>query len=86
MGVTNWVKRSRAHVLSEAMEQAQLATQTYAQVKVALPTQWTAIRDEIRIEAQQQRNALMDLRNVLEPELLKSKLTLLGDPSDATRK
>jgi hypothetical protein len=55
------------------------------QMSTALPAQWTAIQDEIKIEADQQRNALLDLRNVLEPELLKSKLALLGEPSDGKR-
>jgi hypothetical protein len=77
--------KTRAHSLSEAKRQSQLATQIYAQMSTALPAQWTAIQDEIKIEADQQRNALLDLRNVLEPELLKSKLALLGEPSDGKR-
>jgi len=78
--------RTRARLLSEARRHAQLAMQIYAQVNAVLPAQWSTIHDEIRIEAEQQRNALLELRNVLEPELLKSKLALLGEPSDAARK
>ena len=73
-------------MLSEARRHAQLATQIYAQVNAVAPAQWSTIHDEIRIEAEQQRNALLELRNVLAPELLKSKLALLGESSDDTRK
>ena len=78
--------RTRARLLSEARRQAQQATQIYAQLNAVAPAQWGTIRDEIRIEAEQQRNALLELRNVLAPELLKGKLALLGEASDDTRK
>jgi pSer/pThr/pTyr-binding forkhead associated (FHA) protein len=78
--------RTRARLLSEARRHAQQATQIYAQVSAVAPAQWSTIQDEIRIEAEQQRNALLELRNVLAPELLKGKLTLLGEASDDTRK
>ena len=78
--------RTRARLLSEATRQAQQATQIYVQVNAVAPAQWSTIHDEIRIEAEQQRNALLELRNVLAPELLKSKLALLGESSDDTRK
>ncbi|HKX43562.1 MAG TPA: FHA domain-containing protein [Burkholderiaceae bacterium] len=77
--------RTRARLLSEARRQAQLATQIYAQMKVAAPAPWSTIHDEIRVEAEQQRNALLELRNVLAPELLKSKLALLGEAGDGPR-
>ena len=78
--------RTRARLLSEARRHAQEAAQIYAQVSAVAPAQWSTIREEIRIEADQQRNALLELRNVLAPELLKAKLTLLGESSDDTRK
>ena len=78
--------RTRARLLSEANRQARQATQIYAQLSAAAPAQWSTIRDEIRIEAEQQRNALLELRNVLAQELLKAKLALLGEASDDTRK
>jgi hypothetical protein len=78
--------RTRARLLSEARRLARQAAQIYAQVGTAAPAQWSTIGDEIRIEAEQQRNALLELRNVLAPELLKGKLTLLGEASDDTRK
>ena len=77
--------RARARLLSDASSSAQQAMQMYAQLDAAAPEQWTAIHDEIKTEAQQQRSALRELRNVLEPELLKSKLALLGDSSDDAR-
>lgn len=71
--------RTRARLLSGARRDAQQGMQIYAQVDAAGAEQWAAIRDEIQAEARQQRRALEDLRNVLEPGLLKSKLALLGD-------
>jgi prophage DNA circulation protein len=78
--------RARARLLSEASRSAQQAMQMVAQVDAARPDQWTAIHDEIRTEAQQQRSALLELRNVLDPELLKTKLGLLGETGDDARK
>ncbi len=78
--------RIRARWLSDAKRHAEQAAQIYAQTGAAAPAQWITIRDEIRTEAEQQRNALLELRNVLAPDLLKSKLLLLGEASDDTRK
>jgi pSer/pThr/pTyr-binding forkhead associated (FHA) protein len=77
--------RTRARLLSEAGRHAQQGMQMYAQVNATQPEPWTAIHDEIRTEAQQQRRALLELRNVLEPELLKTKLGLLGETGDDAR-
>ena len=73
--------KTRARLLSDASRYAQQGTQIYAQVDAAGAERWAAIRDEINAEAKAQRSALQDLRNVLEPALLKSKLALLGDPN-----
>ena len=73
--------KTRARLLSEASRYAQQGTQIYAQVDPAGAERWAAVRDEINAEAKAQRSALQDLRNVLEPTLLKSKLALLGDPT-----
>jgi pSer/pThr/pTyr-binding forkhead associated (FHA) protein len=78
--------RTRARLLSDARRYAQETSQIYAQVGAAAPAQWSTIHDEIRIEAEQQRSALRELRNVLAPELLRAKLALLGEASDDTRK
>ncbi|WP_427914725.1 FHA domain-containing protein [Ramlibacter sp. MMS24-I3-19] len=77
---------ARARQLSEANGSAQQAMQIYAQLGAAPPDDSLAIQGEIKAEAQQQRVALRELRNVLEPELLKNKLALLGDTSDDIRK
>jgi hypothetical protein len=73
--------RSEARVLSEASRYARQGFLIYSQVDAAGAERWAAIRQEIEAEAGQQRSRLQDLRNVLEPELLKSKLSLLGDPT-----
>jgi hypothetical protein len=39
---------------------------------------WSAIQDEIRAEARRQREALLELRNVLAPGLFEAKFALLG--------
>ncbi|RYF14804.1 MAG: FHA domain-containing protein [Comamonadaceae bacterium] len=78
--------RTKARLLSDASSNAQQAMQMYAQLGVAWPEEPAAIHGEIKAEAQQQRSALRELRNVLEPELLKGKLALLGDTSDDARK
>lgn len=78
--------RARARLLSDASSYAQQAMQMYPQLGAAWPEESAAIHGEIKAEAQQQRSALRELRNVLDPELLKSKLALLGDTSDDARK
>ena len=77
--------QTRARLLSDARRQAQQAAQIYAQLGVAAPAPWSTIHDEIRVGAEQQRNALLELRNVLAPELLRSKLALLGEAGDGSR-
>jgi hypothetical protein len=42
----------------------------------------TAIGDEIQAEARAQRSALLDLRNVLDAQLVKEKLSLLGERAE----
>ena len=78
--------RARARLLAEASRHAQQAMQVVAQVNAVRPAQWSTIRDEIRAEIDLQRNALLDLRNVLDPELLKNKMALIGERSDDARK
>jgi pSer/pThr/pTyr-binding forkhead associated (FHA) protein len=74
--------RTCAHLLAEASRYAREGISIYAQVDPAGAAQWTGIRDEIEAEARQQRGRLNDLSNVVEPELLKTKLALLGEPSE----
>jgi pSer/pThr/pTyr-binding forkhead associated (FHA) protein len=71
--------RARARLLAQARALAQLAAQTTTQLGATAPPSWRAVADEIDAEALQQRSALQELRNVLEPALLKDKLALLGE-------
>jgi hypothetical protein len=74
--------RNSARLLAEATRYAQRGLLIYSEVDPAGAAQWTAIRDEIEAEAREQRNRLNDLGNVVEPELLKAKLALLGDSNE----
>jgi len=74
--------RTRARLLADASRYAQQGFLIYSQVDAAGAEQWIAIRDEIESEARQQRSALHDLSNVVEPGLLKTKLALLGDANE----
>jgi pSer/pThr/pTyr-binding forkhead associated (FHA) protein len=74
--------RTRAHLLAEASRYAQQSFLIYSQVDGAGAAPWIAIRGEIESEARQQRSSLHDLGNVIEPELLQTKLALLGDPNE----
>jgi hypothetical protein len=68
--------------LADASRYAQQSFLIYSQVDSAGAAQWTAIRGEIESEVRQQRSRLHDLSNVVEPQLLKTKLVLLGDPNE----
>ena len=74
--------RTRARLLAEASRYAQQSFLIYSQVDGAGAAPWIAIRGEIESEARQQRSSLHDLGNVIEPELLQTKLALLGDPNE----
>jgi pSer/pThr/pTyr-binding forkhead associated (FHA) protein len=78
--------REQAGRLAEASASAQRAMRMYAQLGAAAPEESAALDGDIQAEAQQQRSALRELRNVLEPDLLQRKLALLGDSSDDARK
>jgi hypothetical protein len=68
-------------MLAEARQNAQRAAQLQALLGAPAADPSAAVRDEIQTEAQAQRTALQDLRNVLDPQLVKDKLALLGEPS-----
>jgi len=74
--------KAAAHLLAEASRYAQQGVLIYLQVDPAGAGQWTGIRDEIEAEEREQRNRLNDLSNVVEPELLRTKLALLGEPNE----
>lgn len=77
--------RSQARLLAEAEDDARQGALIYGQLKVELPAPLREARDAIAAEAGQQRNALLELRLVLEPRVLKAKLDLMGERRDGQR-
>lgn len=71
--------RNQARLLSEAHQTAQRGERVRALVDVAATATAAVVGDEIHAEARAQRGALLDLRNVLDAQLLKEKLSLLGE-------
>ncbi|MGZ5818537.1 MAG: FHA domain-containing protein, partial [Burkholderiaceae bacterium] len=70
--------RTKAQLLSEADQNAQQGQRIYTQLKMNQPAEWRKVEDDIRTEAEQQRKALVEARDVLDPRLFKAKLALLG--------
>jgi hypothetical protein len=71
--------RNQARLLSDAKQTAQRGGEIYALLNAAGSDPSATIREEINAEAQLQRNALIELRNVLDAQLLREKLALLGE-------
>ncbi len=74
--------RAQARLLSDARQNAQRAARIHALLGAAAADPSAVVRDEIQAEAQAQRTALQDLRNVLDPQLVKDKLALLGERNE----
>ncbi len=73
------VFRTQARLLSDAEDAATRGMRIFRQVKADSATaKWTALANEISTEADLQRRSLQDLRMVLEPGLLNTKLSLIG--------
>ncbi|SEJ58697.1 FHA domain-containing protein [Paraburkholderia diazotrophica] len=70
--------RNQARLLSEANTSAQQGMRIYTQLKAPPPAGSDQLLEDIEAETQLQRRSLQELRMVLEPGLLKSKLTLIG--------
>lgn len=71
--------RTQARLLSDAQDAATRGMRIFRQVKADSATaKWTALANEIDTEADLQRRSLQDLRMVLEPGLLNTKLSLIG--------
>jgi hypothetical protein len=71
--------RTQARLLSDAQDAATRGMRIFRQVKAESATaKWTALANEIDTEADLQRRSLQDLRMVLEPGLLNTKLSLIG--------
>lgn len=73
------VFRTQARLLSDAHDAATRGMRIFRQVKADSATaKWSALVNEIDTEADLQRRSLQDLRMVLEPGLLNTKLSLIG--------
>ncbi|WP_460838064.1 FHA domain-containing protein [Noviherbaspirillum agri] len=69
--------RTQASLLSESQREARQGMRIYAQLRAAGPVPSATLQEEINAEMEAQRMALQDLRNVLEPRVLRAKLSLL---------
>ncbi|MBS1191771.1 MAG: hypothetical protein H6R10_3563 [Rhodocyclaceae bacterium] len=74
--------RGQARLLAESRDSLQRSRRIYARQKVDIPPTWTKLQNEIEAEAESQRRSLQELRNTLEPAVLKAKLALIGERSD----
>lgn len=70
--------RTQAELLADAERTAEQGMRIYTQLNGDIPGQWQDVYEEIKAEAEGQRRSLLELRLVLEPRLLKSKLALIG--------
>lgn len=71
--------RTQARLLTDAQDAATRGMRIFRQVKADSATaKWSALASEIDTEADLQRRSLQDLRMVLEPGLLNTKLSLIG--------
>ncbi|MFC0401475.1 FHA domain-containing protein [Paraburkholderia rhizosphaerae] len=77
--------RSQARLLTDAQASAQRGMRVYTQLKADHPSQWDQMLEDIDAEAALQRRSLEELRMVLEPNLLKTKLALIGADDDEAR-
>src|SRR5262249_34844974 len=77
--------RNQARLLAGANTSAQPGMRVYTQLKAPHPDGSDKLLEDIDAETQLQRRSLQELRMVLEPGLLKSKLALIGgsDESEA---
>ena len=76
--------RNQARLLSEAHNDVQQGMRVFTQLKAPHPVGADELVSDIDAETQLQRRSLDELRMVLDPGLLKSKLALIGgDDSEA---
>jgi pSer/pThr/pTyr-binding forkhead associated (FHA) protein len=69
--------RTQARLLSDAQDAATRGMRIFRQLRTDAG-KWVALANEIDAEAELQRRSLQDLRMVLEPGLLQTKLALIG--------
>ncbi|SAL82808.1 FHA domain protein [Caballeronia terrestris] len=78
--------RTQARLLADAQTGARHGMRIFKQMKADGAAKWQKMADEIDAEALLQRRSLQELRMVLEPGLLKSKLELIGGPASEERR
>ncbi len=78
--------RTQAQRLSDANDSAQQGLRIYTQLKLEQPAEWSKLGSEIKTETEQQRAALTEVRDVLEPKVFKDKMALLGGQTNAQAK
>ncbi|CAB3763059.1 FHA domain-containing protein [Paraburkholderia humisilvae] len=77
--------RSQARLLFDAQASARQGMRVYTQLKADHPSQWDQMLEDIDAESALQRRSLEELRMVLEPNLLKAKLALIGGDDGEAR-
>jgi pSer/pThr/pTyr-binding forkhead associated (FHA) protein len=77
--------RSEAHLLSDAQTSARQGMRIYTQLKADHPADFDRLLADIDAEADLQRRSLTELRMVLDPGLLKAKLSLIGGGQSEAR-
>ncbi|SMG55376.1 FHA domain-containing protein [Paraburkholderia susongensis] len=77
--------RNEARLLSDAQTAAQQGMRIYTQLKADHPADFDRLLADIEAEASLQRRSLTELRMVLDPGLLKAKLSLIGGDQSETR-
>jgi pSer/pThr/pTyr-binding forkhead associated (FHA) protein len=70
--------RNQARLLSDAQSGAQQGMRIYTQLHADHSGDWDSLLSAINAEVELQRRSLQELRMVLDPELLRAKLTLIG--------
>lgn len=70
--------RDQAKLLSEAQSAAQQGMRVYTQLRADHSGDWDNLLASINAEVNLQRRSLQELRMVLDPELLRAKLALIG--------
>jgi len=73
--------RAQARLLADAQADVRQGLRIYDQLKVEDAAQWGKIRDDIQAEIDLQRRSLNELRMVLDPAVLNTKLELVGEGS-----
>jgi hypothetical protein len=77
--------RSEARLLSDAQTSARQGMRIYTQLKADHPADFDRLLADIDAEADLQRRSLTELRMVLDPGLLKAKLSLIGGERSEAR-